>query len=60
MAIGSFNCAIAKTAAITAAAPDISDFIASMPLAGFNARPPVSKVMPLPTKAYRFFALAGE
>jgi len=31
-----------------------------MPFAGFSARPPVSKVMPLPTNAYRFLALAGE
>ena len=59
-AIGSFSCAIANTDAITAAAPDISDFIASMPSAGLRARPPVSKVIPFPTKAKRFLALVGE
>ena len=51
---------MANTDAITAAAPDISHFIASIPCAGFSARPPVSKVIPLPTKANRFLALAGE
>ena len=51
IAIGNFNSAIAKTAAITAAAPLMSLFIASIPFAGFSARPPVSKVIPLPTKA---------
>ncbi|CAB4694278.1 unannotated protein [freshwater metagenome] len=58
-AIGSLSCAIAKTDAITAAAPDISAFIASMPAAGFNAKPPLSKVIPLPTYANLFFALLG-
>ena len=52
-----FNSAIATTAALTAAAPLISDFIASIPAAGFNAKPPVSKVIPLPTNAYRFATL---
>ena len=51
IAIGSFNVAIASTAAHTAAAPLISDFIASIPCAGLSARPPVSKVIPLPTNA---------
>ena len=51
MAIGNFIKAIAIVAAQTAAAPDISHFIASIPAAGFNARPPVSKVIPLPTNA---------
>ena len=59
IATGNFNSAIAKIAPITAAAPLISLFIASMPFAGFSARPPVSKVMPLPTNAYRALALFG-
>ena len=49
MATGIFNNAIAIVAAQTAAAPDISDFIASIPAAGLSAKPPVSKVIPLPT-----------
>ncbi|CAB4337197.1 unannotated protein [freshwater metagenome] len=59
IAIGSFSCAIANTDAITAAAPDISDFIASIPSAGFSASPPVSKVIPFPTYANLFLAFAG-
>ena len=51
MATFNFNSAIAITAALTAAAPLMSDFIASIPSAGFSAKPPVSKVIPLPTKA---------
>ena len=58
-ATGSFNSAMAKTAAMTAAAPLISLFMASIPWAGFRASPPESKVIPLPTKANRFFAFAG-
>ena len=58
IATGSFSRAIAMVAAQTAAAPLISDFIASMPLAGLSARPPESNVIPLPTKAYFFLALA--
>ena len=49
IATGSLSCAMASTAAQTAAAPLMSDFIASMPAAGFSANPPVSKVIPLPT-----------
>ncbi|CAB4336404.1 unannotated protein [freshwater metagenome] len=56
IATGIFKTAIATAAAEIAAAPAISDFIASMPSAGLRARPPVSKVIPLPTKAYFFFA----
>ncbi len=37
--------------ASTAAAPAISVFIAAMDVAGFNDRPPESKVIPLPTSA---------
>jgi hypothetical protein len=51
IATGSFISAIAIVAALTAAAHEISDFIASMPAAGFKARPPESKVIPLPTNA---------
>jgi len=58
IATGNFRSAIAIVAAQTAAAPDISDFIASMPRAGLRASPPVSNVIPLPTKAYFFFAFA--
>ena len=49
---------MAIVAAHTAAAPLISDFIASMPRAGLRAKPPVSKVIPFPTKAYFFLAFA--
>jgi hypothetical protein len=45
---------MASVAAHTAAAPLISDFIASMPRAGLRANPPVSKVIPLPINAKRF------
>ena len=38
-------------APMTAAAPDMSVFIVSMPSAGLSDRPPESKVMPLPTRA---------
>ena len=58
IATGNFNRAIAIVAAHTAAAPLISDFIASIPFAGLRARPPESNVIPLPTKAYFFFAFA--
>ena len=51
IATGNFRAAIAKTALHTAAAPLISDFIASIPSAGLSARPPLSKVIPFPTKA---------
>ncbi|CAB4953353.1 unannotated protein [freshwater metagenome] len=51
IAIGNFNSAIAKIAPITAAAPLMSLFIASMPFAGLSAKPPVSKVIPFPTNA---------
>ena len=60
MAIGTFKRAIAMVAAHTAAAPLISDFIASIPLAGLSARPPESKVIPLPTYANFFLAPFGE
>ena len=57
IATGNSRSAIAIVAAHTAAAPLISDFIASMPRAGFSASPPVSKVIPLPTNAYFFLGL---
>ena len=53
IAMGICNSAIASTAAQTAAAPLMSDFIASIPCAGLRANPPVSNVMPLPTYARR-------
>ncbi len=39
---------MADSAARTAAAPPMSDFIASMDFAGFRDSPPESNVMPLP------------
>ena len=45
-----FSCAIARMAAIMAAAPAMSYFILSMSSAGLMEMPPVSKVMPLPTR----------
>ncbi len=48
---GSFRSAMARTAAITAAAPAMSHFMVIMPSAGLRFRPPVSNVMPLPTSA---------
>ena len=49
--IGSFSAAMACTAAMTAAAPLMSDFISCMFAAGLIEMPPVSNVTPLPTKA---------
>ena len=46
-----FRPAMAHIAPVTAAAPPISHFISSMPLAGFIEMPPVSKVTPFPTRA---------
>jgi hypothetical protein len=43
--------AIAVIAAITAAAPPMSDFIASIAVDGLSESPPESNVMPLPTSA---------
>ena len=40
----------AMSVAATAAAPDISPFMASMPEDCFRLMPPVSKVTPLPTR----------
>ena len=45
----SFCAMIMWPSASAAAAPPMSFFISSMPLAGLMSRPPVSKVMPLPT-----------
>ena len=42
---------MASIAAITDAAPVISAFIASIPGAGLILMPPVSNVIPLPTRA---------
>ena len=39
----------AAIVASTAAPPDMSRFIDNMPSGGLMSRPPVSKVMPLPT-----------
>ncbi len=43
--------AIAVIAAMTAAAPPMSDFIHSIAAGGLSERPPESNVMPLPTSA---------
>src|SRR3990167_535653 len=51
--------ATAFIVAITAAAPDMSYFMCSIPWAVFKDNPPESKVMPLPTIAMVFLALAA-
>ena len=51
MAVRPPRAAMASTAASTAAAPPMSVFIVSMPVAVFNDSPPESKVIPLPTSA---------
>ena len=43
--------AIARIAPMTAAPPDMSYFISSMPTAGLIETPPVSNVRPFPTNA---------
>src|SRR5258708_6173619 len=43
----------ARMMASTAAAPDMSSFMRSIPSAGLRSRPPESKVMPLPMTATR-------
>ena len=48
--IGALSSAIARMAQATAAPPAMSSFIRSMPSAGLIEMPPVSNVMPLPTK----------
>ena len=50
-AIAGFNCASARIAPITVAAPAMSYFIFSMPSAGLMEMPPLSNVTPLPTSA---------
>ena len=50
-ATGSSSRAAARTVCSTAAAPAMSDFMASMPAAGLIEMPPESNVMPLPTSA---------
>ena len=57
--IGRPSSAIALTAPRTAAAPAMSDFISSMLAAGLMEMPPVSKVMPLPTRARCAVAPSG-
>ena len=48
--IGAPSSAIARIAHATAAPPAMSSFIRSMPSAGLIEMPPVSNVMPLPTR----------
>ncbi len=47
---------MACSAPSTAAAPPMSDFIASMAFGGFSDSPPESNVMPLPAKTTVFVA----
>ena len=56
---GSPSSAAANTVAATAAAPAMSDFIVSMPVAGLRLRPPESNVMPFPTRATDPLAFGG-
>jgi hypothetical protein len=48
--IGSLSSAQARSAPITAAAPDMSCFISSIAADGLIETPPESKVIPLPTR----------
>jgi len=48
--MGALRSAIARMAQMTAAPPAMSSFIRSIPSAGLMEMPPVSKVMPLPTR----------
>ena len=48
---GSCSRATAATASITAAPPDMSNFISAIFAPGFSEIPPLSKVTALPTKA---------
>ena len=52
--------AIAQVAASTAAAPAMSHFMVYMPSAGLRFSPPVSKVIPLPTRARWALAPRGR
>ena len=47
---GAFIAASARSVPRTLAAPDMSNFISSISLEGLSEMPPVSKVMPLPTR----------
>ena len=53
------SAAMARVAAITAAAPDMSQVMEAICPAGLMSRPPESKVMPLPTSARWNFAPRG-
>ena len=56
---GRRSCAAKLTAAATAAAPLMSNFISSMPGGSLSEMPPLSKVTPLPTSTMgggNFFA----
>ena len=57
---GNCRVAMASMAANTAAAPDMSVFIVSMPSAVFSDRPPESNTMPLPTMAKNALAPGGS
>ena len=50
---GGLRCGRAWKMPRTAAAPDMSSFIRSMPSAGLRSSPPESNVMPLPMTATR-------
>ena len=51
---------MAQVAASTAAAPAMSHFMVYMPSAGLRFSPPVSKVIPLPTRARWSLAPRGR
>ena len=57
---GSFSFAAATTAAALAAAPPMSDFIDAMLEPGLRFSPPLSNVIPLPTRAIRATGRAGR
>jgi len=54
---GNFSLATRPIVAITAAAPDMSMVMCSMPAAGLSEMPPESKVIPFPTSATFAFGL---
>ena len=56
---GSFMRAAAFIVPSTLAAPHMSNFISSISGAGLSEMPPVSKVMPLPTRTMGAWSLAA-
>ena len=58
--MGNSNSTMAFIVPRTAPAPHISNFISSIPLPGLREIPPVSNVIPLPTKATVCLAFSGK